>query len=168
MIRRPSILVSLFVTAVILGGCRTNDTDPTKGGFFGGVGGLVTGNYEAGVKQREQNLENAQDEQIALQREADRLDEENQYLETEIERSERQLDALDDSLRSLEDRIEQARIEERANQDQLAELERELEGIDSEVDRQRLSLDERKKQAKIEELQRRKQKLEEALLALLQ
>ena len=52
----------MAVAAVMVAGCQTND--PTKGGLFGGIGGLASGNYEQGVADREKKLEDAQDFEV--------------------------------------------------------------------------------------------------------
>jgi len=53
---RRSILISISLCALLIGaGCQT--TDPNKGGFFGGIGGLTSGNYQKGVDEREKALE---------------------------------------------------------------------------------------------------------------
>jgi chromosome segregation ATPase len=154
-----SMTVLLFAS-----GCQT--TDPAKGGFFGGVGGLASGNYQAGVDQRKAKLEDAQDQQVALQREADRAEQQNASMTADIKEAEAQIAALSRELAELDKKIDVARAGANVNQAEVDRIEAGLSDIGTELEAQQLTLDEQKKLTTVQQLRRRKQQLEKALLAL--
>ena len=156
-----SLTLLLFVSA-----CQT--TDPTKGGFFGGVGGLASGNYQRGVDERKKKLENVQDQKIALRRESDRVKQQNAAMTADIQKAEAQIAALSRDLKALDKKIETARANSAINQTRVDQIEDELTDIGNELEAQKLTLDEQKKLTKIQQLKRRKEKLEEALATLAQ
>ncbi|PTE12378.1 hypothetical protein C9427_02000 [Mesorhizobium helmanticense] len=49
------LAIALAVEALLLlGGCNT--TDPRQGGFFGGVGGIASGEYDRRIAERQDRL----------------------------------------------------------------------------------------------------------------
>jgi chromosome segregation ATPase len=156
-----SIMILLFASA-----CQT--TDPNKGGFFGGVGGLTSGNYQKGVDDRNKALEDEKDKKIGLTREADRADQRNQALESEIASTQAELDTLQSDVTSLRVRIEKAEAAKATDQTKLDALKSELESIEGEIEGQSLTFDETEKRAKVDALQRRYAQLEEAIRLLTQ
>lgn len=159
-------MVAGLLSLSLASGCNT--TDPNKGGLFGGIGGLTSGSYQKGVDQRKKTLEDEKDTQISLQREADRTDQQNQALEAEIAKNQAQLDALNQDIAALQSKIRSAKTKQGADQAKLDALQAELNDIDAKTEAQSLNIDEVEKQAKLAELQRRKEQLEEALATLLE
>ena len=155
-----------LASLVIVFGCQT--TDPTTGGFFGGVGGLASGNYERGVDNRRNILENSQDRNLALARESKRLKQQNAGITSDIRKAQVQMASLSKELETLDKIMKAARVRPNSNQAEFDRMEAELNDIENELEAQQLRLDEKKKLAEIQQLKKRKNQLEAALLATIE
>lgn len=118
-------LGSLAACLFLLGGCATDvSNDPRSGGFFGGVRGLSSGDYEA----RQQNLENRRDagldELRALRQEGAALEEERAIRADEVASQRRQLASLKARNRELAGRIQRLQRSKTATERRTVELRR--------------------------------------------
>ncbi|MBJ7416066.1 MAG: hypothetical protein JHC88_11565, partial [Niveispirillum sp.] len=61
-----------FAVSLVLTACQTT-SDPSKGGFLSGLQGVTSGTYDQRLEQKQTQFENAQDQNVQRQREAERL-----------------------------------------------------------------------------------------------
>ena len=158
------VITTSFCTAVTA--CATSN-DPSSGGFFGGVGGLMSGNYDRAVSDKERQLEDAKDQNIALARSSDRRTAELTATQLEFEKSETRLAALNLDITGLNKQLSQANSSSPSNVAKAADLQSKLSKLDAEVQRESLSMDDAAKQARIAELERRKEEISKAITELL-
>ena len=140
-------LGGLAVSLLLLSGCATDTSnDPRSGGFFGGVRGLTSGDYEA----RQQNLENRRDSSLdelrELRREGDALETERAIRADEVASQRRQLAALQARNQQLAGRINQLQRSKTATERRTAELRRrqqrltrDIRQFESDLERRQLS-----------------------------
>ncbi|PWC40174.1 hypothetical protein [Azospirillum sp. TSO22-1] len=143
-----------------LAACTTND--PTRGGFFGGVGGLSSGAYTQRINDRKTELENEQDQRIANQRALDRAQQEQVAVATERRQSEAKLASLRGEVSALRTRLAASQRKEKAANSALAQLQDEVDRLDREV---RLAENDgfsspEEKARRLEQLRRSKEQLE--------
>ena len=113
------------LSLLILTGCATDPSnDPRSGGFFGGVRGLASGDYDA----RQQVLQEQRGESLnqlrALREEGAYLEEERQMKAEDVAAQRRQLSALKAKNRALANRISQLKSTKAMTEQQTAELRR--------------------------------------------
>ena len=102
------IISGSILSLLILGGCAADPTnDPRAGGFFGGVRGLASGDYE----MRQQELQGQRDASLnqlrALREEGADLESERQMKADEVAAQRRQLAALKTRNQKLAQQINQ-------------------------------------------------------------
>lgn len=122
------IMTTLFGSALsllILAGCATDPSnDPRSGGFFGGVRGLSSGDYDA----RQQILQEQRGESLnqlrALREEGAYLEEERAMKADDVAAQRRQLASLKARKRALANRINQLKSTKAMTEQQTAELRR--------------------------------------------
>ena len=122
------IMTTLFGSALsllILAGCATDPSnDPRSGGFFGGVRGLSSGDYDA----RQQILQEQRGESLnqlrALREEGAYLEEERAMKAEDVAAQRRQLASLKARNRALANRINQLKSTKAMTEQQTAELRR--------------------------------------------
>lgn len=121
---------TLLAAALLLplSACVTDD--PTKGGFFGGVGGLSSGTYSKRIDERKTELENQQDQRIANQRALDRAQQEQSAVADQRRASEAKLQTLQNDLAGLRRRLAVAQGRESASKAKLASLSLEAEQLE--------------------------------------
>lgn len=161
---RSSRKVSLALSAVLgvlVAGCNT--TDPNQGGFLGGVGGLVSGNYAQQTRAKQADLQNEKDKQIALQRKAERLKQQNAALSQELRATEAELQKIEEDLVVLDRRLVKAKVGEGKKRTELAALKSELDNLSQDIDRERLTFSESGNDQRLRELQRRKADLQKQI-----
>lgn len=161
------ILLGTAALALALAACNT--TDPNQGGFFGGLGGLVSGNYERDTQARREALAAEQARNQQLRDQAATSQRERQQVAYERASLQQQVAALNSDINRLSGRLSAAEAQRR-NDPQLANLRAELAALERSV---RLAASdnapardaaaEAAKRRQIEELQRRKQLLERAI-----
>lgn len=159
-------LLGTAALALALAACNT--TDPNQGGFFGGVGGLVSGNYERDTQARRDALaaERARNQQLRDQAAASQT--ERQQIAYERASLQQQIAALNGDLSRLRGRLSAAEAQKR-NDPQLANLRAELEALERSArlagsdNAGRDAAAEAAKRRQIEELQRKRQQLERAI-----
>lgn len=159
-------LLGSAALALALAACNT--TDPNQGGFFGGVGGLVSGNYERDTQARRDALATEQDRNRQLRGQAAASQSERQQIAYERANLQSQVNALNGDINRLRGRLNAAEAQKR-NDPQLANLRAELEALERSVrlaasdNSGRDAAAEAAKRRQIDELTRRKQLLERAI-----
>ncbi|MBV9835286.1 MAG: hypothetical protein JO055_12810 [Alphaproteobacteria bacterium] len=158
----------LATTALSLALAACNTTDPNQGGFFGGMGGLMSGNYERDTQARRDALANEQARNRDLQAQAAASERERQQVAYERASLQQQIAALNSDMGRLRGRLDSAEALKR-NDPQLANLRAELEALERSVrlassdNAGRDAAAEAAKRRQIQELQNRKQQLERAI-----
>lgn len=66
IVTRPIIMACGLIASLSLGGCVTDD--PSKGGFLGGVAGLVSGSYDKRLETQKNTLEEHKQRQAEAER----------------------------------------------------------------------------------------------------
>jgi len=158
----------LGTTALTLALAACNTTDPNQGGFFGGLGGLASGNYSRDTQARRDTLagEQARNQQLRDQAAANQA--ERQRVAYERAGLQQQIAALNNDIGRLNGRLSAAEAQKR-NDPQLANLRAELAALERSVrltasdNSGRDAAAEAAKRRQVEELQRRKQLLERAI-----
>jgi DNA repair exonuclease SbcCD ATPase subunit len=159
-------LLASAALALALAACNT--TDPNQGGFFGGMGGLISGNYERDTQARRDALAAEQARNRDLQAQASASQAERQRIAYERASLQQQVAALNNDIGRLRGRLNAAEAQKR-NDPQLANLRAELEALERSVrlaasdNSGRDAAAEAAKRQQIQELQRRKQLLERAI-----
>ena len=120
-----TILSGSALSLLILAGCATDPSnDPRSGGFFGGVRGLSSGDYDA----RQQILQEQRGESLnqlrALREEGAYLEEERAMKADDVAAHRRQLASLKARNRALANRINQLKSTKAMTEQQTAELRR--------------------------------------------
>ncbi len=100
-IRKAVIIAGL---GALLSACQTS-SDPTQGGLFGGVSGMASGAYDKRIQDRNQNLENEQDRNVAMTRENQRLDQQQVATKAKLTRHEQDYAVLSDGIKALERKL---------------------------------------------------------------
>lgn len=144
-------MITIFrsiLSLLILGGCAADPrNDPHTGGFFGGVRGLASGDYE--IRQQElQGQRNGSLNQLrALREEGADLEAERQMKADEVAAQRRQLAALKARNRALAQQINQIQRSKTATEQRTAELQRKQQQLtrnirqfETELDRGQLSV----------------------------
>lgn len=148
--------------ACALAGCQTTSTDPTQGGFFGGVYGLSSGAYDQRIDERQQKLENEQDRNVALTRENERLSQQQVATRARLTQLEEDYAALTDDLDAMRRRLAEAEGDTEALERQRAQLQQQVDLAKSDS-----FTDDAVRQQRLEELQRKKALLEAEIDAAL-
>jgi chromosome segregation ATPase len=138
-VHRLSIVLAVAGGLLAVAGCNT--TDPKQGGFFGGVGGMASGNYDDRIAQREASLARlkAAESDLSTQRtslEAQESAKQAQIasLRSSIYRLDRETEALKRQVASLsaQDSASSARLQDLRSR--LATLDRRISGVQSGAD----------------------------------
>lgn len=159
--------LALFAAALVVAGCTTSD--PGRGGFFGGVGGLVSGSYDRRVQTYQSHLTQEQVRRQSLERQAEHLASARAATAADLAEAEARLNALDRDMAALYRRLDEAEAERRASEDEILRLRRELDDLEGQI---RLAesnpvMGATAKRAELDRLRARKQALEDALDAAL-
>lgn len=158
----------LATTTLCLALAACNTTDPNQGGFFGGMGGLMSGSYERDTQARREALANEQARNRDLQAQAAASQRDRQQVAYERASLQQQIAALNGDMGRLRGRLDSAEALKR-NDPQLANLRAELEALERSVrlassdNAGRDAAAEAAKRRQIQELQNRKQQLERAI-----
>lgn len=162
--RRLTLVAVALATVLVLVGCQTT-TDPAEGGFFSGVSNLSSGAYEQRLEKKKGELAGAQAEQAALEQRSSALDSEQASVSAELASAEQRLAALRADIDELDKKIQEASRQLQLDEEQRKRIEEEL--ADLERAERLLStdpvIDVETKTGRIEELERRKKRLEETL-----
>jgi chromosome segregation ATPase len=158
----------LATTALALALAACNTTDPNQGGFFGGMGGLVSGNYERDTQARRDALAAEEARNRDLRAQAAASQSERQQVAYERASLQQQIATLNGDIGRIRGRLDSAEALKR-NDPQLANLRAELEALERSVrlaasdNSGRDAAAEAAKRRQLDELTRRKQLLERAI-----
>ena len=122
------ICLALLMISLFLGGCGASH-DPREGGFFGGIGGLSSGTYEARIQDREQRLGRLQQIQEELDAESQELEVQKTGLREQIELEKNQLAEMQKSTASLEQEISDLAADDAASEQLVSELKTRLKKL---------------------------------------
>ena len=140
-LRLGGLAASLF-GLFLLSGCATDvSNDPRSGGFFGGVRGLTSGDYDA----RQQNLETRRDSSLNelrdLRREGAALEEERAIRADEVASQRRQLASLKARNRELAGRINHLQRSKTVTERRTADLRRQQQRLTQDIRQYESDLD---------------------------
>lgn len=114
------LAVSLVLTA-----CQTT-SDPSKGGFLSGLQGVASGTYDQRLEQKQTQFENAQDQNVQRQREAERLASQQAAVAHQRTEAEKKLVALGAQLDGLQAKLATARKDNSKLKGQIASLQKRI------------------------------------------
>lgn len=156
--------VTILIAGLVLAGCVTDD--PSRGGVLGGVGGLMSGQYQRNIEAREKALEQERGRSLALERSASRILEDASTTRRKLAQAEQLLAELDDGIVKIRRRLNVVREQANADQIQLNKLEDDLVALEADIQREKLRFGYDDAMLKrLAELQRNKLLLEEAIAA---
>jgi chromosome segregation ATPase len=124
----PALALSLLAACA-------REEDPSKAGFFSGIGNIVTGTYDQRVSQQQQDLAATERERDAQRDRAQRSRAENERLARQREDMRRQIAQLNTEMRQLDNRLAEAQRTRGANAAQLAEVKARADQLKAERDR---------------------------------
>ena len=129
---RERLTISIGL-ACLLFGCDASD--PTKGGFIGGVVGDLSGSYDARIERRQQALEAARlrSEQAAGEQGA--LEKETAAKRGQALALERESVVIENEFRDLERALQAMKGQEQANQDAIRGAEAEIAQLRADFDK---------------------------------
>ena len=151
-------IFAVAATAFLLAGCAYTETSSmlARGGY-----------YDTRLTTAQRNAENEQDRKTQLQRDQQRLADERTSIERDTQRYEQQLAALNSDLKKSTTDLERARTDNKLSRAQYDKLKADLDQLRLEEQAQQYSrADPGVKQGKLDELQSRKQALQDAIRAL--
>ncbi len=156
-------LLPIAAIAMALTACNT--TDPSQGGFFGGVGGLSSGNYERGTQARRDGLTTEQQRAQQLQDQHARTETERQQVSGEKAALQRQTATLNGDISRLRGRLSAAEASRGQNNAEVQRLRGEVDALDRQTQLTTAdpTLGDAEKRRRIEELSRRKDLLQRAV-----
>ncbi len=124
-----NILGGLF-SVLLLAGCATDPSnDPHSGGFFGGVRGLASGDYEARQQRLQDERGQTYDELRALRNENESLETTRQMKANEVAAQRRQLASLKARNREMAKRIDSLQRSKQATDQRTVELRRQQQQL---------------------------------------
>lgn len=98
------ILLMIIALSTALVGCNT--TNPKKGGFFGGIGGLAGGDYSRGVGEKQQALSDAQRQDANQTQRKLVLENEAKRTRGRVARQQAEVDALEADIYRVRTKID--------------------------------------------------------------
>lgn len=139
---KPSSISSSLLCLIALAGCAADPSnDPRTGGFFGGVRGLASGDYDL----RQQELQDERDESLnelrALREEGEHLETTRQMKADEVAAQRRQLASLKARNRELSKRVAQLQHSKSATEQRTAELRRKQQQLTRDIQQFETELD---------------------------
>jgi|SRR4051812_2353822 chromosome segregation ATPase len=126
--RNMMVSAGLMLALLPLAGCGVT-SDPSEGGFLGGIQGLVSGGYDQRITQRKAALGNLQTGNHLLEQGNKQLSAEAGGVASERRRLHRQIAALDARTTELTARTGQLRTDTETKRQQRAELDRRLQQV---------------------------------------
>jgi DNA repair exonuclease SbcCD ATPase subunit len=146
-----------------LAACTSDD--PSRGGFFGGVGGLSSGTYERQTQARRDALAAEQQRNQQLQADAARASAQRQQSANERAALQRQNAALNSEIARLRGKLATAEAQRGQNTVELRRLSGELDALQASGNQVSAdpTLAEAEKRRRLDQLNQRKQLLERAI-----
>lgn len=170
MVKTVRVVLAPVALVTLLASCAgsVDSCDPTKGGLFGGLGGLNSGCYQRKSDIRRDRFEDAQDKRLALERRASRRQQQKDALEARVATAEEELESLDASTAKLTAQLDTAKEKNLAGRAEFTRLQDEIKQLNAEIQRERLKFgQDGRKRARIADLKRRRDLLAQAITQLL-
>ena len=137
-----SIISGSLIGLLALAGCAADPTnDPHSGGFFGGVRGLASGDYDMRQQQLQDERDDSLSELRALRREGASLEATRQMKADEVAAQRRQLASLKARNREIAKRIDQLQRSKSATEQRTAELRRKQQQLTRNIQKFETDLD---------------------------
>lgn len=129
------------LTAGVLAGCAGASKDPHEGGFFGGVAGLSSGEYDRRLQDRDENLQRLRQTQAELDAESDRLERRKATKQARVEDLRARLKRLERDTRALNRRINDLAQQSAAGDARVTEAQRRARDLKQRIATQQSALD---------------------------
>lgn len=143
-----------FAVSLVLTACQTT-SDPSKGGFLSGLQGVSSGTYDQRLEQKQTQFENAQDQNVQRQREAERLASQQAAVAQQRTEAEKKLVALGTELDGLQTKLARGRQDNSKLKGQIASLQKRIT-----LAQQNPYIPDAEKARQLEALRKEKEKLE--------
>jgi chromosome segregation ATPase len=124
-------LTIMMCSCLLLVACASDN--PREGGFFGGVAGINSGNYDKRVQERQDSLERLNAIKQELGEEQSRLTSEKQRKEARVAGLKKQLTQLYTETDELTRQLERKRAESSGEQKKVAQLQQDLAQLRQEI-----------------------------------
>ena len=112
--------------SLVVGGCASCTDDPTQAGFACGLANVLDGTYDDAIRDRQNTLAAAQQDEVIAGQRAAAADAEARRLEAEVSQARARLNAVDSDARELRQRLDAAEAERTIAQSEVDALERRL------------------------------------------
>ncbi len=147
--------------------CATT-SNPAKGGFFSGVQGLTSGEYQNRVNQKQSSLEQLKETGSELRSRQQDLSQRSAALSSEEKAYRRQLAQMNDDLANLQARLRKARLRTRSGQARRVKLEKNIDTLQVQIQgqEQQSGLSEDQIRQQLESLMQEKSRLEREIVKL--
>lgn len=132
-------LVSAFLIA-LLSACATS-TNPSEGGFFGGVQGLSSGEYDRRIEDRQQRLDRLRSDKKSLDDEGRQLSKSEKKLKSQVAAEKRKVNQLNKDTEALRKRIALLSKEGKGTQQQIDRITKRLTVLQNGINATNNSLD---------------------------
>jgi chromosome segregation ATPase len=130
--------LTLIILSLSLGGCATTAcNDPGSGGFFGGVCGLASGNYERRVDEREKNLDTLKQLQHGESAEQARLHSEKSTLAVRLSTLQAQAEEIDSEANKLARQVNELQAHDKKSTNKKNQLAKRLDKLRTDLKNQR-------------------------------
>jgi chromosome segregation ATPase len=151
----------------LLCGCATS-SNPAEGGFFSGVHGLTSGEYQNRVNQKQGSLEQLQENGSQLRSQQENLSQQSAALTSQEKSYRRKLSRMNHDLKRMQARLRKARVKTQSGQVQKVKLEKNLNDLQVRirVREHQTGLTEDQLQQQLAGLNQEKSRLEHQILKL--
>lgn len=113
-------LLIIVVSAATLTACVSDD--PRTGGFFGGLRGINSGEYDSRIQRRTEELSRQENINQDLKNESKTLKKEAKAWEAELASEQQRIDDLDDDLATLESDVNELKAKSASQKTEIAAL----------------------------------------------
>ena len=134
------LLTFFLLSLLFLVGCASS-TDPHEGGFFGGVQGLSSGEYDKRIEERQNRLDRMRQDKEALDRENKQLTKQDEVLQAKVDKEKHRLNKLNKDTNQLRKRIAELEKEGNVTQKEIDRLNKRMKALQHGIDSTNRSLD---------------------------
>ena len=120
--------VAAAAALLLLAGCAREE-DPSKAGFFSGIGNLATGSYDRRLEQRQQELSEAERLKQQMAARAAESDRQREQSEAALRNRQARLARLDGDIDRLQLRLDTLKRQRTGDATRLRDAERRLAGL---------------------------------------
>ena len=164
--------VALYTTGILfalfsLCGCATS-SNPAEGGFFSGVKGLSSGEYQNRVNQKQSNLEDLKESGSELRGQQENLSEHSADLASQERSYRHQLARMNHDVARLQSRLRKAKVHTESGRAQKVELQKNLNSLVAQIHAQQHQggMNEDQIRNQLADLKQEKSRLEQEILKL--